>query len=121
MDQLAFAIKPEIVGRLVNRPIEVWMLKSCSASASSKSLGVCLQVGSSPPGACNTFAGLSAAVVIAIQRAYLGYGCKKASGAARTLWSTFLPGTCGDANVELDDADPLLSSKTSVLMHFPGL
>lgn len=98
VNELAFDVKPEIAGRLFNRPTEVWLLYS---------LGVCLQAakGSLPPGTGEIFVGLSAVDVLAIQRAYSGYGNKKAGGASHARAS--LAGARADAQLELDDDDDI--------------
>lgn len=103
VNQLAFAVKPEIAGRLFNRPTEAWLLYS---------LGVCLQAskGSLPPGTAEIFIGLLAVDVLAIQRAFSGYGNKKAMGSSHARAS--LAGARADAMVnedDDDDVDPLIA------------
>ena len=98
---IAFTIKPDIAGRLFNRPTEAWMLYT---------LGVCLTGATLPPGTAEISAGLSAADTLAIQRAYSGYGNAKAgSGSAHPRAS--LAGARADAHIEeeefFDEADPL--------------
>ena len=108
ISKLAYEIKPDMSGRLFNRPTEAWMLYT---------LGVCLQAasGSVPAGAKEIFAGLLAADVLAIQRAFSGYGNKKAQGSAHARAS--LAGARADVDMDVDsfsddEADPLAVGDT---------
>ena len=87
---LAHTIKPDVAGRLFNRPTECWQLYT---------LAVCTDL--------SLTAGLSAESVFALQRAYSGFGNTKAStsGHARSSVMGTLADALGDSDAMGDDEE----------------
>ena len=85
---LAHTIKPDVAGRLFNRPTECWQLYTLTVGAN-----------------LSLAAGLSAESVFALQRAYSGYGNTKAStsGHARSSVMGTLADALGDALGDAED------------------